>query len=77
MDHQGNGTDAVVQVLLRIETGMAALEQATTSGFASVNQRLDRTNARLDNVLLIAGERSRELEARVISVEERLRRAGL
>jgi hypothetical protein len=55
---------------------LTTLEQATTSGFSAVNERLDRTNTRLDDVLLIAGERSRDLEARVISVEERLRRAG-
>ena len=61
----GNGTDRVVDVLVRIEAGLGALEQATAKGFEKVNARLEKVNARLDKVVENTGSHSlRTVKAR-------------
>ena len=46
----------------------------TIRGFTAVRIELDRTHARLDNLVEISGDRWRALDARVLVLERRRRR---
>ena len=66
------GTDLTTRVLLSIRDEIQRLGDRMETGFAAVNDRLDQTNARLDNLRDIAGDTIRELEARIRILEARV-----
>ena len=72
----GNVLDLTTRVLIEIRDEVRRTNERLVTGFAEVNERLDQTNARLDqtnarldNLRDIAGDRYRELDARVRALE--------
>ncbi len=77
---KGNGRDAealglfheMVDRLRAIESGQRDLKASTEHGFAEVASRLDRVEARLDNLRDLAGDQVRRLDERVSRIEAKL-----
>ena len=75
----GSVADITVEILKDIRTELRALKKTTAEGFAAMNGRLDATNGRLDTVVARlenlrdpAGDRYRDHEDRIRTLERRL-----
>jgi hypothetical protein len=71
--------DLTTRVLIEIREEMRGMRdelrvtnERLETGFAEVNAKLDQTNARLENLRDLAGDRYRELDARIRALEARL-----
>ena len=60
------------RILVSIRDEIQGLNRRVESGFSGVNDRLDQTNERLDNLRDLAGERIRDLDARLRILEARV-----